>query len=57
MMKKEWTKPKLIRLYSGRPEEAVLAGCKGDSDLPGEQSGAAGGWDCGGPNDCAVKGS
>jgi hypothetical protein len=27
-MRKEWTKPKLISLYRGRPEEAVLAGCK-----------------------------
>ncbi len=27
-MKKEWTKPKLISLYRGRPEEAVLTGCK-----------------------------
>lgn len=27
-MKKEWTKPKLISLYRGRPEEAVLSVCK-----------------------------
>ena len=27
-MKKEWTKPKLISLYRGRPEEAVLLVCK-----------------------------
>ncbi len=27
-MKKEWTKPKLISLYRGRPEEAVLESCK-----------------------------
>lgn len=27
-MKKEWTKPKLISLYRGRPEEAVLQNCK-----------------------------
>ena len=27
-MKKDWTKPKLISLYRGRPEEAVLNACK-----------------------------
>ena len=27
-MKKEWTKPKLISLYRGRPQEAVLNACK-----------------------------
>lgn len=25
---KEWTKPKLISLYRGKPQEAVLFGCK-----------------------------
>jgi len=27
--KKKWEIPKLICLYRGRPEEAVLNGCKG----------------------------
>ncbi len=27
-MKKVWSKPKLISLYRGRPEEAVLGVCK-----------------------------
>lgn len=27
--KKKWETPKLICLYRGRPEEAVLNGCKG----------------------------
>ena len=27
-MKKDWTKPKLISLYRGRPGEAVLNACK-----------------------------
>ena len=26
--KKKWETPKLICLYKGRPEEAVLVGCK-----------------------------
>jgi hypothetical protein len=34
-MKKEWHKPKLIRLYSGKPEEAVLAVCKTVGDPTG----------------------
>ncbi len=25
---KEWIKPKLISLYRGKPQEAVLLGCK-----------------------------
>ena len=29
MNKKIWKKPNLIVLYRGKPEEAVLAGCKG----------------------------
>ena len=38
-MKKEWTKPKLISLYRGRPQEAVLTVCKttsGTQSGPGE---------------------
>ena len=30
---KEWIKPKLISLYRGRPQEAVLLGCKLDGAL------------------------
>jgi hypothetical protein len=29
MKKKPWTKPALIALVRGKPEEAVLSGCKG----------------------------
>jgi len=43
-MKKEWTKPKLIRLYSGRPDEAILAVC---ADSGGATTKDVGGWDCG----------
>ncbi len=60
-MRKEWTKPKLISLYRGRPEEAVLLGCKldgaasGPRDIDGE---LGGGVDCDvGPiNDCQLIG-
>ena len=47
---KEWIKPKLISLYRGKPQEAVLFGCKiegvggqpdptpiGDPDPPDDQ--------------------
>ncbi|MEW6670478.1 MAG: hypothetical protein AB1427_02170 [Thermodesulfobacteriota bacterium] len=33
-MKKKWQKPKLIVLYRARPEESVLAACKGTSNQP-----------------------
>ncbi len=33
--KKKWETPKLICLYRGRPEEAVLAGCKGGISAAG----------------------
>lgn len=36
MSKKKWTKPKLIVLVRGRPEETALFGCKGDG--PGGMS-------------------
>jgi len=35
MNKKIWTKPSLVVLYRGKPEEAVLAGCKTVSDPTG----------------------
>jgi hypothetical protein len=31
-MKKVWKKPKLVGLYRGRPEEAVLSCCKNAID-------------------------
>ncbi len=31
--KKKWESPKLICLYRGRPEEAVLAACKNLTDV------------------------
>lgn len=31
MEQKKWTKPKLIILTRGKPEESVLASCKNDS--------------------------
>ena len=39
-MKKEWTKPKLIVLFRGRPEEAVLVACKdgGGADVDQTQT-------------------
>ena len=33
--KKKWETPKLICLYRGRPEEAVLTGCKLSPGSPG----------------------
>ena len=30
MIRKKWDKPKLIVLFKGRPEEAVIAVCKGE---------------------------
>ncbi len=48
--KKKWETPKLICLYRGRPEEAVLAGCKGAGGTgiagPGHTQ------KCNGPPDC-----
>ncbi len=48
-MKKVWSKPKLISLYRGRPEEAVLGGCKtidtGQSG-PHEANSCTGGSEC-----------
>lgn len=55
-MKKEWTKPKLIRLYSGRPDEAVLTSCR---DSAGGDA-SAGDFLCGpgtGDGSCASVGS
>ena len=50
-MKKEWTKPKLVSLYRGRPEESVLSSCKTSATgVPGPDGL---GYDCdGGGNDC-----
>jgi hypothetical protein len=31
MLKKKWKKPELIVLVRGKPEEAILAACKGGS--------------------------
>ena len=33
---KEWIKPKLISLYRGRPQEAVLLGCKLEGEAGGQ---------------------
>jgi len=43
--KKKWETPKLICLYRGRPEEAVLAACKG-GEIPttGPQTGGCRTW-------------
>jgi hypothetical protein len=32
IMKKAWSKPTLITLFRGRPEEAVLLACKTEND-------------------------
>ena len=39
-LKKKWEIPKLICLYRGRPEEAVLAACKGDASWIGGPGGS-----------------
>ena len=47
-MKKVWSKPKLISLYRGRPEEAVLGTCKDPSTGgvgPGDHT-CIGGGEC-----------
>jgi hypothetical protein len=49
-LKKEWTKPKLVSLYRGRPEESVLSACKTVDGVPGPDGL---GIDCDGSgNDC-----
>lgn len=48
-MKKEWTKPKLIALYRGRPEEAVLGTCKTIAENVG---GPTSGQSCVGQGEC-----
>ena len=35
MKKKIWEKPKLVVLFRGKPEEAVLQGCKVDQETIG----------------------
>ena len=45
-MKKEWSKPKLISLYRGRPEEAVLGTCK--TETAGVPTSDPGGNNCSG---------
>ena len=35
MKKREWEKPKLILLLRGKPEEAILQGCKLESRISG----------------------
>jgi hypothetical protein len=50
-MKKEWTKPKLVSLYRGRPEESVLSACKDAGGVPGPD-GLGVNCDSGGANDC-----
>ena len=52
-MKKEWSKPKLISLYRGRPEEAVLGTCK----APGVGSAGPSDHSCLGGGECQVLGS
>ena len=49
--RKQWQKPELIVLVRSKPEEAILAGCKG-----GVQGGRAGGPNvqCAGST-CAVR--
>ncbi len=38
-MKKVWEKPELVVLVRGKPEESVLASCKGGSILVASNSG------------------
>ena len=52
-MKKEWSKPKLIRLYSGKPEESVLLACKAVGAAAGSE-----GVDCeGSVAQCTYEGT
>jgi len=39
-MKKSWSKPKLIVLFRGKPEESVLSGCKDSTGSTTEQTAA-----------------
>ncbi len=50
-MKKVWSKPKLISLYRGRPEEAVLGGCK---TIATGESGPVGNNSCTGGTECYI---
>ena len=51
-MKKPWKKPKLIVLFRGRPEEAVLQACKAATTMgPGANQCRFGG---GGYNPCSA---
>jgi hypothetical protein len=44
MEKKPWEKPKLIVLFKGRPEEAVLQVCKSNTSIgPGDNQCTLGG--------------
>jgi hypothetical protein len=53
MEKKSWKKPKLIVLFRGRPEEAVLQVCKSNSSIgPGTNQCNLGGG--GGYNPCST---
>ena len=52
-MKKEWSKPKLISLYRGRPEEAVLGTCK----APGVGSAGPSDHSCLGGGECQIQGT
>ncbi len=52
--KKKWVTPKLICLYKGRPEEAVLAACKAPPGTPGPNSGLCAGGEI--PIPCKYKG-
>lgn len=45
-MKTEWCTPKLICLYRGRPEEAVLELCKGAETAPQEMNAGPGFLGC-----------
>jgi hypothetical protein len=57
METKKWKKPKLIILYRGRPEEAVLLACKSVSGKMTNPKFPASGWSAAacrrGPNVCS----
>jgi hypothetical protein len=50
-MKKVWKKPKLLGLYRGRPEEAVLNGCKNNITPSADEAAVNDG--CQYPDQCA----
>ena len=56
-MKKKWAKPKLISLFRGRPEEAVLALCKATETQAGPEGGSSADCQQNDPPQCSIIGT